>query len=348
LGGRKRGHKQERPLRDFPTFPLHPQRLDRPRFGKDRGNAAHPGYSNIALDQIGPRPVGSLVSAARGVVNALGSSSQPIDTAPSGGRRCVFCLEEIRPGASVCPHCGSALAPLQRFADEHAALGERLAALEQEVAALRVSGREQVSLEGASAPAPAEPPSPSLGAEIKWPHMADNIFLGLTALLAAHWLATTLPAGGRTVFRLVALVVALPFGFRFEHNSRSGTAGQVLAALVFGCLGTLAIEVLDIALAGHGAPPPTAPDIVASVAAIALSHYAGTALAYSRQIRTERAAAARIAASRASGSTTGPLVHIEPARIKNTAEAVKALYDAAAPLAAGAAALWAAFGHILF
>jgi len=43
----------------------------------------------------------------------------------------------------------------------------------------------------------------------------------------------------------------------------------------------------------------------------------------------------------------GSLMHIEPARIKSTAEAVKALYDAAAPLAAGAAALWAAFGHIL-
>jgi hypothetical protein len=319
---------------------------------KDREDAAHLGCSNIPLDQMGPRPVGSLVSAARSAVNVLGSSSMPIDAAPNGERRCVFCLEEIRPGASVCPHCGSALAPLQRFADEHAALGERLAALEQEVAALRVAGCEPVSAEGVPAPAPAEPPSPSsLGADIKWPHMADNIFLGLTALLAAHWLVMTLPAGGRTIFRLVALVVALPFGFRFERNSRSGTAGQVLAALAFGSLGTLAIGLLDIALAGHGAPPPTAQDIVASVAAIALSHYAGTALAYSRQMRTERAAteaAARIAASRATGSTMGPLVHIEPARIKGTAEAVKALYDAAAPLAAGAAALWAAFGHILF
>jgi hypothetical protein len=146
--------------------------------------------------------------------------------------------------------------------------------------------------------------------------------------------------------------VALPFGFRFELNSKSGTTGQVLAAVAFGSLGTLAIGLLDIALAGHGAPPPTAQDIVASVAAIALSHYAGSALAHSRQKQTERAAteaaAARIAAAVASGSATGSLMHIEPARIKSTAETVKALYDAAAPLAAGAAALWAAFGHILF
>jgi hypothetical protein len=41
-------------------------------------------------------------------------------------------------------------------------------------------------------------------------------------------------------------------------------------------------------------------------------------------------------------------MHVEPARIKGAADAVKALYDAAVPLAAGAAALWAAFGHILF
>lgn len=291
-------------------------------------------------------------------MNALGSSSQPFDAVPSGGRRCVFCLEEIRPGASVCPHCGSNLAPLQRFADEYAALGERLATLEQQVAALRQAGREQASAEGVPVPPPTESPPPSLGAEmalgaeIKWPHMADNIFLGLTALLAAHWLATTLPAGGRTVFRLVALVVALPFGFRFERNSRSGTASQVLAALAFGSLGTLAIGVLDIALAAHSAPPPTAQDIIASVAAIALSHYAGSALAHSRRLRAERAtteaATPPIAASLARNGATGSLMHIEPTQIKSMAETVKALYDAAAPLAAAAAALWAAFGHALF
>jgi hypothetical protein len=240
---------------------------------------------------------------------------------------------------------------LQRFADKHAALEERLVALEQEVAVLKVAGGDQVVAEGVATSAPVEASSPSLGAEIKWPHMADNIFLGLAVLLAAHWLATTLPASGRTVFRLVALIVALPFGFRFERNSRSGTAGQVMGALAFGSLGTLAIGVVDLALAGRGMPPPTAQDIIASVAAIALSHFAGSALADSRRMRAERAASAeasRIAVSSASGKAAGSLMHIEPAQIKNTADTVKSLYDAVAPLAAGAAALWAAFGHILF
>jgi hypothetical protein len=41
-------------------------------------------------------------------------------------------------------------------------------------------------------------------------------------------------------------------------------------------------------------------------------------------------------------------LHLEPARIKTTAETIKALYDALAPLAASVAALWAALGHILF
>ena len=180
--------------------------------------------------------------------------------------------------------------------------------------------------------------------------MVDNIFLGLTALLAAHWLATTLPASNRAVFRLVGLVVALPFGFRFERYSRSGTAVQVLAALAFGSLGTLAIGLLDLAVGGRGAPTATAEDIVAFLVTIALSHYAGSALVHFRQARAERrmagASTALLAGPPAAGGV-GSLMHIEPARIKSTAEAVKALYDAAAPLAAGAAALWAAFGHIL-
>jgi hypothetical protein len=270
------------------------------------------------------------------IVNAVGSSSRSVETATIKPRQCVFCCEEIRPGASVCPHCGGTLTPLQGFADRQAALEERLAALEQELATLRAARGDPVVGEPESPPAA----GPSLRAEIKWPHMADNIFLGLMTLLAAHWLATTLPTSGREVFRLVALVVTLPFGFRFERNSGSGPSGQVLAAIAFGSVGTLAIGLLDIAVAGRGAPPPTAQDIIASVAAIALSHFAGSALAHSRRVRAEQVSGA--------ASVANPLLHLEPARIKGTAEAVKALYDAAAPLAAGAAALWAAFGHTLF
>lgn len=274
-------------------------------------------------------------------MNALGSSSQPVDAAPGGGRHCVFCLEEIRPGASVCPHCGSSLAPLQRLADQNAVLEERLAALEQEMSALQAAGgRAAVEVETAAASPGADP---SVAAGITWPHMADNIFLGLTALLAAHWLATTLPASSQAIFRLVALAVAVPFGYRFERNSRSGTAAQVLAALAFGSLGTVMIGLLDIAIAGRVPPSLTARDIVESVTAIALSHYAGSALAHSRKNRAERAAAEAAAVP-----MSGSLIHLEPARIKSTAEAVKALYDAAAPVAAGGAALWAAFGHVLF
>ncbi|MCW3477726.1 hypothetical protein [Limobrevibacterium gyesilva] len=160
--------------------------------------------------------------------------------------------------------------------------------------------------------------------------MADDIFLGLAALLAALWLATTSPTGGRIVFRLVALVVALPFG----------------------SLGTLTIKVLDTALAGGGTSLSTAREIVASVAVITLSRYAGSALAHSLQTRDERvateAAASRIAASVAAGSATESHMHIDPARIQSSAQAVKAQYEATAPLTASAAALLAALGHILF
>jgi hypothetical protein len=270
------------------------------------------------------------------------SSPQWVAATSGTKRQCVFCREEIRLGASVCPYCGSNLAPLQNLADEHAAFAQRLATLEQQVAALREIGVEKTPVDEATHAAPIERDALALETVISWPHMADNIFLGLVTLLVAHWLATTLPGGNRTVYRLVALVVALPFGFRFERHARSGTSGQVLAALAFGSVGTLCIGVLDIALLGHTPPSLTAQDIVGSVAAIALSHYAGSALAH---VRRKRAEHAKIIAQ--TEKQIAALTYMEPTRIKSTAEAVKALYDAAAPLAAGAAALWAAFGHIL-
>ena len=205
----------------------------------------------------------------------------------------------------------------------------RLVALEEATAAR--SADDSVKIAGPAANT-IDPPT----AEIRWPHMADNISLGLTVLVAAHWLATTLPAGGRTWFRLVALVVALPFGFRFERLSRTATSGQVIAALAFGSIGTLAIGVLDLVLAGHGGPLPTPEDVISSVTTIALSHFAGSARARFRQTRDDGAVDA---------GTANPLLHIQTAQIKSTADTIKALYAAAAPIAAGAAALWAAFGH---
>jgi len=279
-------------------------------------------------------------------VDIIGVSAQPTASAPIGTRRCVFCCEEIRPGAVVCSHCGGNLAPLQMLADQHAALAVRLAALEQPIAAQRDAVRHAAAAKPAVA-APSQPHA-ALANELRWPHMADNIFLGLSVLLAAHWLATTLPVPNRTAFRLVALAVALPFGYRFQVNARTGTTGQVLAALAFGCVGTLSIGVLDAVLAGRA--PIKAEDIIASLASIALSHYAGSALARFRQTRRERLAAAgapREVSSEAADDSE-LLLHLEPAQIKTTAETLKAITDAATPLVAAMAALWAALGHLLF
>ena len=181
-------------------------------------------------------------------LDVLGSSAQPTGLAPNGTHRCVFCREEIQPSASLCPHCRSNLVPLQRLADEGVALEAGLLCSSRP---LRRCGR-QLRLDRARsssavvASVDAIPPT-ILG--IKWPHMADNIFLGLVTLIAAHWLAGSLPADKRTVFGLVALVVALPFGYRFERNSRSDVAVQVIAALAYGCLGTMALGLLDMAAA---------------------------------------------------------------------------------------------------
>jgi hypothetical protein len=272
-------------------------------------------------------------------MDAVCPSPGSADVALLGTRRCVFCCGEIHPSALICPHCTSNLVPLQRLSDERAAQQERVAVLEQSVAELLLAQSANAESSPSSIAAGVEAvPLPTSG--INWPHMAENVFLGMVVLVAAHWLATTLPIGSRPLFRLVALVVALPFGYRFELGTSSSVSEQVIAALAYGGVGTLALGLLDMAL-GHLTPESlSAPDIIATVAAISLSHFAGTGLAQARRGRADRAASA--AAARSSGL----LPHLQAAQIKSTADTVKAVYEALTPVAAGCAAVWAAFNHI--
>jgi hypothetical protein len=262
---------------------------------------------------------------------------------------CVYCLEDIKPGASVCPHCGGVLGPFQRLLVDQASLEARLAALEQEVAALRPTPAEALAIADVASPAaPAQPQAATFG----WPHMADNLFLGLTALVAAHWLATTLPHANRTVYRLAALAIAMPFGFRFESYAKTGISGRVLAALALGGLGTFVVGILDMALAGGLPAGLGVQDVVASVAAIALSHLAGSFFASFRRNRAERHAPDeateqdRPTPLHFTAAVTA-IRRIKSDRIAKEATTVKAVTDAAAALTATGAAFWAAFGHLL-
>jgi hypothetical protein len=262
---------------------------------------------------------------------------------------CVFCLEDIRPGASVCPHCGGVLVPFQRLFVDQAAFEARLAALELAVAALRpVPIETPVRADASSSIAPSQRQT-----TFGWPHMVDNLFLGLAALLAAHWLATTLPQSNRMIFRLAALAIAMPFGFRFEAYARTGISGRVLAALALGGLGTLVDGVLDIALAGGMPATIGVQDITASVAVITLSHLVGSFIASFRRNRAERQAMeTAVAQDHATPlnltAAVAAIRHVKPDRLVSEAAAVKAVTDAAAALTATAAALWAAFGHLQF
>ena len=259
-------------------------------------------------------------------------------------------MEDVKPGASVCPHCGGVLVPFQRLLVDQAGLEARLAVLEQEVAALRPMPLE-ATLAGVAASAAA--PTPPQEATFGWPHMADNLFLGLTALLAAHWLATTLPHANRTVYRLAALVIAMPFGFRFESYAQMETSGRVLAALALGGLGTLVVGILDIALTGGMPATIGVQDIVASVAVITLSHLAGSFFASFRRNRAKRhAPEAATEQDRPTplGFTAAAVAirRVKSDRIAKEAATVKAVTDAAAALTATGAAFWAAFGRLLF
>ena len=206
----------------------------------------------------------------------------------------MFCLEDIQLGASVCPHCGSNLAPLQAFADKQAALEERIAVLEAEMTARRPTGAEQWSASEAASSASAETAAPFTVTDIKWPHMVDNLLLGLAALLAAHWLATTLPESNRAVF------VLSPSSSRYRSVSNSSAIREAVWLADPRCVSLCEHRnsgrwPADIALA-MGAPQTVNPrDVVASVATIALSHFAGSALAFCRRCRAERAASANSA-----------------------------------------------------
>src|SRR3954469_1709596 len=258
---------------------------------------------------------------------------------------CAFCLEPVKLGALVCRHCRNVLASIQQLAAAQASLEARLSALEATLTAstsIRLPGPVGTAAEEEAAGGMLPGRS-----HFHWPHMADNLFLGLSAMLAIHWLASTLPSGPLGLYRLAGLVVALPFGFRFEFYSESGIAMRVLAALAFGVLATACVVALDVLLGTNDASART-PDkhyALASVMAISLSHLTGSTSAAWWQrcaIRKEAAADAR---------TTGALLTAShptsPQEMKARFDALRAIVDAAPPVTAAAATTWAAIIRLL-
>jgi hypothetical protein len=185
--------------------------------------------------------------------------------------------------------------------------------------------------------------------------MLDNLFLGLATLLATHWLASSVPHGQQAVYRLVALAVAMPFGFRYEVHARAGASTQVAAAVVFGLLGEFLILALDAAISGEGTARLASihsPAVVEEIVTISLSHLTGSWIArWARrgEIRKSEAAAAR-EAHRRSMLSAGLAIALraEPEKIRTQLDAIKGILEAGAPVAAAAATAWSAFGHLLF
>jgi hypothetical protein len=228
----------------------------------------------------------------------------------------------------------------------HAALEARLAGVEADLAASRLAPPDV----NAALAKPSEDKGAARGSG--WPHMFDNLFLGLAALLAAHWLASTVPHSQQALYRLVALAVALPFGFRYEIYARAATIAQVGAAVVFGVLGGLLVAALDVAISGAPAEALAriqATDVVETIAVIGLSHLTGSWLAWwGRREERREATAAFAARRRAVGTGFAMLMRAEPEMIKSRIDALHKVLDLSAPAAAGAATLWAAFGRLLF
>jgi hypothetical protein len=268
-------------------------------------------------------------------------------TVAAADTACPFCLEDIKAGASVCKHCGASLSLVHQLVLARAALEARLAAVEADLAALRAATVDTKAIVAE------EPADQSALRRAGWPHMFDNLFLGLAALLVVHWLASTVPHGQKAVYRLVALCVALPFGFRYEIYARASTSAQVVAALFYGVLGALLIITLDAAISGEPANTLALIDgrgLVETVAVIGLSHLTGSWLAWwaRREERREAAAAAGLARRRAVSAALAMLLRAEPEKLKHRIDALNGIMEASAPVAAAAATAWAGFGRLLF
>jgi hypothetical protein len=166
-------------------------------------------------------------------------------------------------------------------------------------------------------------------------------------------LASSLPHAQQTLYRLVALVVAMPFGFRYEVHARASASTQVAAAVIYGILGEFLISALDAAISGQSPASfvgMRSTVVVEEIATISLSHLTGSWIAWWARRRERRDSEAAIEAHRGAVLAAGLAIVLraEPEKIRNQLDAIKGILESGAPVAAAAATVWSAFGHLLF
>lgn len=272
--------------------------------------------------------------------------------------RCPYCVSEIADEALVCPRCTRDLylfkpllekiGQLEKAVAEQAAAAvanadARIAALEQEVAALKAAPAPAIAAEVAAEVqaelAPAVPAGTPAG---YWAAVAQALLPAILLLLFAHWLMLFVYDVKPLYLRVATILLPVPFGFLLASRFPDEFRKSVFAAALLAVAGVLSMLGVTAAIDKVPLLPQDMRDLretLEYVASIALAFVTGLLLGeyHARrklaELRTNRVV---LLLARAFVPNEEGKLGIEKAVKKLTK-----LQEAVTPAATGAAAVYA-------
>ena len=272
--------------------------------------------------------------------------------------RCPYCVSEIADEALVCPRCTRDLylfkpllekiGQLEKAVAEQAAAAvanadARIAALEQEVAALKAAPAPAIAAEVAAEVqaelAPAVPAGTPAG---YWVAVAQALLPAILLLLFAHWLMLFVYDVKPLYLRVATILLPVPFGFLLASRFPDEFRKSVFAAALLAVAGVLSMLGVTAAIDKVPLLPQDMRDLretLEYVASIALAFVTGLLLGeyHARrklaELRTNRVV---LLLARAFVPNEEGKLGIEKAVKKLTK-----LQEAVTPAATGAAAVYA-------
>lgn len=192
--------------------------------------------------------------------------------------RCPYCVTEIAEEALVCPQCTRELylfkpllgkiAELEKSLAGQAALGEKVAALEQELAALKAERAQAIPVEIVAEVPPPEKAGYPLA-------LVQALAPALVLLVAAHGLLLFVYDVKPLILRIATLIIPVPFGFLLALHYRDRLVPSAAAGFAMAGLAVLAMLVVTATIDKVPVLPQDARDIRET-----LEYVAGIGLAF--------------------------------------------------------------------